>query len=105
MLALLDKPHDPPKSHLVDNRFIRLAGRFVYILVINLVLLWKDMNIYLYLGICGLGLSVVLFYEMATSLERPARFVEPKGLTVLMRKEYKPKVRGKSEKAGVKIAF
>jgi hypothetical protein len=87
MIALLDKSHDPPKTHLVDNRLIRLSGRFVYIIIICLVLIDTEMNEYLYLGICSIGMSMLLLFETVASLERPARFFEPKGMSVLMRQD------------------
>jgi hypothetical protein len=88
-LALLDKPLDPPKTTLVNNRWLRLIGRPIYILIIMSILVVDELNGYVYLGVCGLGLSLLTTYELTTSLERPAGFLEPKGLTVLMKKEYR----------------
>lgn len=88
--ALLDKPLDQPGTLMVNSRHLRLIGRPIYIFVILIVLLKADLNVYLYMGICGIGISNVLLYESICGLERPARFLEPRGLTVLMKKEYRP---------------
>lgn len=88
-IALLDIPLDPPRTTLVNNRLLRLAARPIYIIVILTVIVADDLDTYLYFGICGLGMSFMLLWEMIGSLERPARLIEPKGLTVLMKKEYR----------------
>ena len=93
LIALLDRPLDPHKATLISNRYIRLAGRPIYIIVVLGTAAVHDMNGYLYLGICGLGLSIMLAWEAVGSLERPCSFFEPKGLTVLMKKEYKSESR------------
>lgn len=86
-MALLDRPLDPPKTLLINNRLLRLIGRPIYILIVCTVLLAPQMDVYLFMGICGLGLVFVLLWETFAALERPCKIFEPKGLTVLMKKE------------------
>lgn len=88
-LALMDKPLDPPKATLVSNRYVRLMARPIYVIVILSIVSVDDMTAYLYFPICGVGMSLLLLHEMVGSMERPAGFFEPKGLTVLMKKEYR----------------
>jgi hypothetical protein len=83
--ALLDIPLDPPGTILVSNRYVRFASRFVYIVVIMTVPIKIDITVPLYLGICGVGLSLVIWYEWIVSLEQPAKIVEPKGLVTLIK--------------------
>jgi hypothetical protein len=60
----------------------------------------------LYLGVCALGLTFLTLYELVACLERPARFSEPKGLTVLMKREYRQeRPSGDQGNNGVRIAI
>jgi hypothetical protein len=104
-LALLDKSLDPPNTTLVSNRWLRLIGRAIYIIIINPIILVHDMSDYIYLGICGVGLLLVFTYELIVSLERPAQFSEPKGLTVLMKKEYRQERPSGVDINGIRIAI
>lgn len=89
-VALADRPLDPPKATLIGNRYLRLLARPIYIIIVMTVITAKDgMDAYLYFGICGVGMILVLLWEMIGSMERPAKVFEPKGLTVLMKQEYR----------------
>ena len=88
MQALLDKPLDPRGALLVSNRYLRIIGRPIYILIACTVLIKKDLNILVYLGICAIGLSLLMTYEWIATLERPAKVFEPKGLGLLMKGVY-----------------
>jgi hypothetical protein len=88
-LALLDKSLDSPKATLVSNIYVRLLARPIYIAVILAVVTAHDINAYWYFGVCGVGMSLTLLYEVVASMERPAGLFEPRGLTVLMKKEYR----------------
>jgi len=87
MQALLDIPRDPPGALLINNRYIRLSGRLVFILIILLVPLHPDLNKVWFLGIAGIGLSLVMYWEWVVCLEKKGGFIEPKGLTVMMKRE------------------
>lgn len=87
--ALLDKSVDPPGTLMVNNRYVRLAGRAVYVVIIMCVPITREINKVFYLGILGIPLSLVLLWEWITCLERGGGFLEPKGLTVLMKREIK----------------
>ena len=89
-VALLDRPLDPPKAILISNRYLRLIARPIYIIIILTVITAENgIDAYLYFGICGVGMTMILFYEVFASMERPARLFEPAGLTVLMKHEYR----------------
>lgn len=85
--ALADKPLDPPGTLLVNNRYIRLSSRIVFILVVMLVPLKVDLGVPTFLAICGVGLSLVVWWEWIVCLEQPAKFLEPKGLTTLIKEK------------------
>ena len=88
VLALLDKPMDKKGTLRVDNRYIRLGSRVVYIIVI-LCLPIAPMSPDLFLGIAGFGLVVVSVYEWNCCLEKGGGFIEPRGLTLMMNHELK----------------
>jgi len=83
--ALLDKPLDPPGTLLVDNRYLRLAARIIYIIVVMCLPVKKNITEGAFLAVCGIGLSCVMAYEWTVSLEMPAKMLEPKGLTLLIK--------------------
>jgi hypothetical protein len=85
--ALADKPLDPPGTLLVNNRYLRLSSRFLYILVVMLVPLTPDLSVTLFLGIAAVGLSLIIWWEWIVSLEQPAKILEPKGLTTLIKEK------------------
>jgi hypothetical protein len=85
--ALADKPLDPPGTLLVNHRYLRLSSRFLYILVVMLVPLTPNLSVTLFLGIAGVGLSLILWWEWIVSLEQPAKILEPKGLTTLIKEK------------------
>jgi hypothetical protein len=85
--ALADKPLDPPGTLIVNNRYIRLSSRVLYIIVIMTIPIKADITVNLFLGIAGVGLSMILWWEWIVSLEQPAKLLEPKGLTTLMKQK------------------
>ncbi|TID24910.1 60S ribosomal protein [Venturia nashicola] len=85
--ALADRPLDPPGTLLLNNRYIRLCSRVIYILVITLIPLKVGVAVTTFLGICGVGLSLVVWWEYIVCLEQPAKFLEPKGLTTLIKEK------------------
>jgi hypothetical protein len=84
--ALLDTSIDPPGTLLINNRYIRLSGRIVYIVVILLLPLHSDLSKFWFLGIAAVCLSLVMYWEWIVCLEKNFGLVEPKGLTVLMKR-------------------
>lgn len=97
-MAFLDKPMDQPGTLLFNNRYIRLSSRALYvILILTIPLAGENLNKYLFLGCCAVLLIFVETFEWAGSMERGGGLVEPKGLTVMMRKELRSKNLGKVE--------
>lgn len=88
-LALLDKSLDEPDILRINNRYIRIGGRLVYIIVILSVPTTRHINPLLFLGIAGLMLSVVTSWEWAVCMDRGSAFVEPDGLSLMMSRELK----------------
>ena len=91
VLALLDQPLDKPGTLRVDNRYIRLAGRIVYIIIILCVPSTPHLSPSLFLGIAGIGVVFLTIYEWNACLERGGGFIEPRGLTLMMNRELKGK--------------
>ena len=89
VLALLDTPLDKPGTLRVDNRYIRLAGRVFYIIVILCVPATPSIGVQLFLGIAGCMLVLLMLYEWNTCLEKEGGFIEPRGLTLTMHHEMK----------------
>ncbi|KAF2095829.1 hypothetical protein NA57DRAFT_58899 [Rhizodiscina lignyota] len=83
-LALLDKSLDPPGTLRVNNRYVRLSGRIVYVVVILTVPIKKDLSMDLYLGIAGVMMSFLTSWEWVVSLEKGGSFFEPRGLTAIL---------------------
>lgn len=84
ILALLDKPLDPPKTLLVNNRYARLSGRLIYSMVILTVPATKHLSVDLYLGIASIMMSFLIAAEWIMSLERGGGLLEPRGLTAIL---------------------
>lgn len=84
IIALLDKPLDPPGTLRVNSRYARLSGRAVYTVIILLVPIKKDINAYLFLGIAGVMMVCLVYWEFISSLERGGGVFEPKGLTAMV---------------------
>ena len=77
-LALLDEPVDRPDLLRVNNRYIRLSGRFVYILIVLLLPIKSDINAEIYLGVCSILMTFMIMWEWSSSLEKEWRWFEPK---------------------------
>jgi low temperature requirement protein LtrA len=90
-LALLDKSLDEPGSLRINNRYIRLGGRLVYIIVILSVPATTNIDARLFLGIAALMLVVVTSWEWVVCMDRGSAFIEPEGLSLLINKELKGK--------------
>lgn len=91
ILALLDQPLDKPGTLRVDNRWIRLSGRMIYIIIIMMLPLYHDLDSELFLGVAS-GLFVALtMWEWNASLEKGGGFIEPRGLSLMMSHELKGK--------------
>jgi len=77
-IALLNRPLDPPKTLLVNNRYIRLAPRLPVIVFIALLPLIKDMTGTWWCGMVVWALYALFFWELVAGLEKDWKFVEPK---------------------------
>lgn len=95
VLALLEKPLDKPGTLKIDNRYIRMAGRVIYIVLVLCLPIKSHINPALFLGLAGAGLVVMTGWEWNSSLEKGGSFIEPRGLTLMMSHE----LRGKKQVA------
>ncbi|KIW76064.1 hypothetical protein Z517_10809 [Fonsecaea pedrosoi CBS 271.37] len=89
ILALLDKSLDEPATLKVNNRYVRLSGRIVYIIVILCVPATSHMDPRLFLGIAACMLLGVTIWEWNVGLDRGGALIEPLGLTHMMSRELK----------------
>ncbi|KIW27391.1 uncharacterized protein PV07_07132 [Cladophialophora immunda] len=88
-LALLDTSLDEPATLKINNRYIRLAGRVVYIIVVVCVPATPHIDARLFLGIAAATLLGVTVWEWNVGLDRGGALVEPMGLTHMMSRELK----------------
>ena len=84
-LALLDESLDPPGTLRLNNRYIRLSARVVYVVVILCVPIDESLGAEWFLGICSLLLGLVVTWEWTSSTVKGGGFFEPKGLTTMIR--------------------
>ncbi|KIX96841.1 uncharacterized protein Z520_07561 [Fonsecaea multimorphosa CBS 102226] len=88
-LALLDKSLDEPATLKINNRYIRLAGRIVYIIVIPCVPAAHNIDADLFLGIAAFMLLGVTVWEWNVGLDKGGALIEPLGLSHMMSRELK----------------
>jgi hypothetical protein len=88
VIALLDKSMDEPKTLKVDNRYIRLSMRAVFVVVVQTIPA-AQIGSQLFLGMAALMLFVVSVWEWNAGLDYGGQFVEPKGLTMMWSREMK----------------
>ncbi|OAP61237.1 hypothetical protein AYL99_03438 [Fonsecaea erecta] len=88
-LALLDKSLDEPATLKINNRYIRLSGRAVFIVVIVCVPATPNIGAGLFLGIAACMLLGVTVWEWNVGLDRGGALIEPLGLTHMMSRELK----------------
>lgn len=82
-LALLDESVSPPRSLRISNRYVRLCGRGVYVLIVILLPLYKDLNSEVFLGVCALLLMILSLWEWVVSTDKDGKIFEPKRATGL----------------------
>lgn len=88
IMALLDKPLDGPGTLRINNRYGRLASRFVFIIVVCTVPIKEHIDPILFLGIASVGLQMVATYEWYASLETGGTgLIEPRSLAVMVAKD------------------
>ena len=75
-LALLSRPLDPPGTMKIDNRYIRLAGRFIVIVVTVLLPLVRHMAGSVMLAVMLCLLVACMLWEWTVSLDRDGTIVE-----------------------------
>jgi Bacterial low temperature requirement A protein (LtrA) len=90
-LALLDQPLDKPGTLRVDNRWIRLAPRATYIIVILCIPTIRHLDSQVFLGIASFMFTILMMWEWSACLERGGGFIEPRGLSLMMSHELKGK--------------
>ncbi|KAE8451011.1 hypothetical protein EG329_005451 [Mollisiaceae sp. DMI_Dod_QoI] len=79
LIALLNRPLDPPKTLLVNNRYVRLAPRLPVIITIACLPQIKDLTGTWWCGAVNWLLWTLFFWELIVGLEKDWRFIEPKG--------------------------
>jgi hypothetical protein len=77
-IALLNRPLDPPKTLLVNNRYMRLALRVPVIVFIADLPLIKGMTGAWWCAAVVLALYSLFFWELIAGLEKGWTFLEPK---------------------------
>jgi low temperature requirement protein LtrA len=90
-LAFLDIPLDKPGTLRIDNRYIRMGGRVVYITIIMCVPIKTNIDPAVFLAVAAAGLVALTMWEWNSSLEKGGGFIEPKGITLMMSHELKGK--------------
>jgi len=76
-MALLDQPRDSIPLR-ISNRYLRLAGRPIYAIIVLCVAIPTHIKLEIFLGICGLLLGLVTVWEYIASTELGNKIVEPK---------------------------
>jgi hypothetical protein len=89
VLALLDKSLDEPDKLKVNNRYIRLSMRAVFMVVILCIPITPHLNPQLFLGLAAMMLLIVSLWEWNVSLDRGGALIEPKGLSSMLSRELK----------------
>jgi len=82
-IALLNRPLDEPDTLKVNNRYVRLAPRVIYIIVAICVLIKKDINPQIYIGLVSLMLILLMWIEWIFGLEKTGGIFEPKDKSIL----------------------
>ncbi|KAK4945257.1 hypothetical protein LTR10_015416 [Elasticomyces elasticus] len=77
-MALLNQPRDPAKSLRVNNRYLRLAGRPLFAVIVVAIASDKNIDSETFLGTCSLLMTCVSIWEYSSSLERAGGFFETK---------------------------
>lgn len=77
LIALLNRSLDSPKSLKVTNRYIRLAPRLAFIAIVICLPLAHDMIALSFLGIVVGLLTLLMVWELISSLEQEGAVLEP----------------------------
>ncbi|KAJ9611531.1 hypothetical protein H2200_004715 [Cladophialophora chaetospira] len=88
IIALMDKSLDEPGTLKIDNRYIRLSMRIVF-MVATLCIPLAHVSSQLFLGMVAMMLFVVGVWEWNVSLDRGGALIEPKGLSLMLSRELK----------------
>ena len=82
-MALLDQSRDTGKRLRVNNRYLRLAGRPIYAVIVLCVPINNSVDPEICMTICGVLMVLLTLWEFIASTERGNAIVEPKGATRL----------------------
>ncbi|KAI1622576.1 bacterial low temperature requirement A protein-domain-containing protein [Exophiala viscosa] len=77
-MALLNQPRDQAKSLRVNNRYLRLAGRPLYAVIVLAIASDKNIGTETYLGTCSLLMVCLSIWEYSASMEKTGGFLERK---------------------------
>jgi hypothetical protein len=88
--ALLNKSLDEPGTLKMDNRYVRLSMRAMFIVVVACLPLTPNIDTHVFLGVVSGLLLIVSIWEWNLSLERNGALIEPRGITHMLSGELKP---------------
>jgi hypothetical protein len=77
-IALLNRPHDKPKTLVINSRWIRLAPRIPATVAIMCLPLIKDLTGSSWCGGVTLTVYAVFLWELVAGLEKDWKFFQPK---------------------------
>ena len=76
--SLLNRSLDTPGTLFVDHRYLRMAPRVVFCIVIMCLPIINDIQTSTFLGIIIGLLQFLILWELIASMEKGFRFFEPK---------------------------
>lgn len=77
-MALLDRPKDTEIKLRTNNRYIRLGGRLVCVIVVLCVPIAESTSPEVFLRVCALLMALLTIWEYIVSTERKNKLVEPR---------------------------
>lgn len=78
VMALLDQPKDTETRMRIDNRYVRLINRLIYIAIVLCIPVTEDLHPNDFLEIAALLMGLLTTWEYIISTERGNKLVEPK---------------------------
>lgn len=77
-MALLDQPKDSEQPMRVNNRYLRLAGRPIYAVIVLCIPISEAAHAETFLEISALLLALLTTWEYIASTEKGNKFIEPR---------------------------
>jgi hypothetical protein len=76
--ALLNKSLDPPRTLVINNRYLRMVPRVMVCIVVMCLPIINDINATAFLGILVALLQSLTLWEYVAAMEKGFQFFEPK---------------------------